>query len=64
MRVSYDRSERQTGLCSKRPDVFSVGDIALNPSFAKVNVNKVNISYGIVLIQLASCSFRCTLSLY
>ena len=30
---------------------------------AKVNVNKVNICYCIVLILVASCSFRCTLSL-
>ena len=27
-------------------------------------MNKFNISYGIVLFQLASCSFPCTLSLY
>ena len=31
---------------------------------AKVNVNKLNIFYGMVLIQLLSCSFRCLLSLY
>ena len=29
--------------------------------FAKVNVNKVNIFYCIVLIMVASCLFRCTL---
>ena len=38
----------------------SVGDIV---GFAKVNVNKVNICYGIVLNLVAICSFRCTLSL-
>ena len=32
--------------------------------FSKWNVNKVNIFYGIVLILVASCSFRCTLQLY
>ena len=32
--------------------------------FAKVNVNKVDIFYGIVLILVMSCFFRCTLSLY
>ena len=31
---------------------------------AKVNVNKTNILYDIVLIMVACCSFRCTLSLY
>ena len=30
--------------------------------FSKVNMNEVNMFYGIVLIQLASCSFRCALS--
>ena len=34
------------------------------PSLAKVNVNKVAIFYGIVLIPLVCCSCRCTLSLY
>ncbi len=29
--------------------------------FTAVNVNKVDIFYGIVLIQLPCCSFRCTL---
>ena len=44
----------------------SMGDIALKiPRFFRfLNVNKVNMFYGIVLIDLASCSFRCTLSLY
>ena len=28
------------------------------PSFVKVNVNKVDIFYGIVLIKRACCSFR------
>ena len=32
--------------------------------FAKVNMNKVNILYRIVLILVGSCSFLCTLSLY
>ena len=32
--------------------------------FEKVNVNNVNIFYGNVLILVASCSFRCILSLY
>ena len=32
--------------------------------FANVNVNKVTKCYGVVLILLASCSFRCILSLY
>ena len=34
------------------------------PGFANVNVNKVDIFYGIVLVQLACCSIRCILSLY
>ena len=34
------------------------------PRFPKVNVNKVDIFYGIVLILLACCFFRCKLSLY
>ena len=34
------------------------------PRFAKVNVNKCDIFYWIVFIQLACSSFRCTLSLY
>ena len=33
-------------------------------SFAKVNVNQVNIFYCIVLILVSGCSFLCTLSLY
>ena len=44
--------------------------IAMSTSVAKVyshfkvsNVNKVAIFYGIVLIPLVCCSFRCTLSL-
>ena len=35
------------------------------PSYAKVNMNNVDIFYAIILIiQLECCSFRCTLSLY
>ena len=55
----------RSGLCWKPPDLRSVADIALNMSLCKkVNANKVNIGYGIVLIQLASCSFWCILSLF
>ena len=38
--------------------------INIDTRFANVNVNKVEIFYGIVLIPLACCSFRCSLSLY
>ena len=50
-RESEKRS--RSGLCLKSPDLRYVGDIVLNPSLAKVNVNKVNIVYGIVLLLLA-----------
>ena len=52
----------------QRPDMRSAGDIALGyhciASVAKLNMNKVNISlFGNVLIIVASCFLRCTLSL-
>ncbi len=41
-RVGLDCQKRsRSGLCSKLPDMRSVGDIALNPCFAKVKVTKV-----------------------
>ena len=39
--------------------LIPLADIALNPS-----LHKSQHVYGIVLILVASCSFRCTLSLY
>ena len=40
--------------------------VAMRPRFEKLNVNKCDIFYGIVLIQVACSSFPCrpTLSLY
>ena len=53
-RECQKRSQRV--FCSKT-HLRSVGDIPLNPTLHKNNVNKVNILYCIVLILLASCSF-------
>ena len=46
--------------------VLPSSECAVNrvPRFANVNVNKVHIFYGIVLIPLTCFSFQCTLSLY
>ena len=60
VRNDSDRS----GLGSKFPDMRSMVDIALNPSFRKSNPELSQRFYGIVLIIVATCSFRCTLSLY
>ena len=64
VRVGLDCLKRSRScLCSKPPDLREMGDIALIPSQSKVNVNTVNITYGIVVIQHVGCSFRCTFSL-
>ena len=49
-RVGLDCQIRsRSGLCSKPPDLRSVGEIALNPSLPQVNVNKVksNVRYHV-----------------
>ena len=53
-------------LSAVRRCVLTFSEYAVNivTRFANVNVNKVDIFYGIVLIPLAYCSFRCSISFY
>ena len=53
----------RSGLCSKPPDVRSLGDIALKPSLRKSYRDKVNIFYGIVYIN-STCNLFLSMCIF
>ena len=59
-RVGLDCQQRsRSDLCSKLPDMRSVGDFALNSRFANVNVNKLKQCCGIVKVDPFYIHFHC-----